>query len=129
MDRNSEAGKSFWIMKRQCPECKKEEEIRLTHPEGFWEKNVFPLLLLRPHRCQKCWSRFFLFSMHNGVNGVKGTGRTGKAQEEQFKEFFKAPDEKEFQELIAQIREAETEIFGHTADPAADMVRRRLAGN
>jgi len=128
MDRNSEAGKSCWIMKRQCPECKKKEGIQLTHPEGFWEKNVFPLLLLRPHRCQMCWNRFYLFSLHNGVNGVKRT-RTREAQEKQFKEFFKAPDEKEFQELIEQIREAETEIFGHTADPAADMVRRRLAGN
>ena len=117
------------MMKRQCPDCKKKGEIRLTHPEGFWEKNVFPLLLLRPHRCQMCWNRFYLFSLHNGVNGVKETRRTGKAQGEQFKEFFKAPDEKEFQELISQIREAETEVFGHTADPTAEMDRRRFAGN
>ncbi len=73
-------------------------------------------------------SRFFLFSMHNGVNGVKRTGRTGKAQGEQFKQFFKAPDEKEFQELIAQIREAESKIFGHTADPTDDTGRDRLLG-
>lgn len=126
MVRDGEAGKSLWMMKRQCPDCKKKEEIRLTHPEGFWEKNVFPLLLLRPHRCQMCWSRFYRFSLHNGVNGVK---RAKKAQGEQFKQFFKAPDEKEFQELIRQIREAETKIFGHTADPTADMDSPRLAGN
>lgn len=126
MVRDGEAGKSLWMMKRQCPDCKKKEEIRLTHPEGFWEKNVFPLFLLRPHRCQMCWSRFYRFNLHNGVNGVK---RAKKAQGEQFKQFFKAPDEKEFQELIAQIREAESKIFGHTADGTDATGRRRLAGN
>jgi hypothetical protein len=75
-----------------------------------------------------CWSRFYLFNLHNGVNGVKRT-RTREAQEKQFKEFFKAPDEKEFQELIAQIREAESKIFGHTADGTDATGRRRLAGN
>ena len=130
MDRNSEAGKSYWIMKRQCPECKKKEGIQLTHPEGFWEKNVFPLLLLRPHRCQMCWNRFYLFSLPNGVNGVKRAEKRVKtAQEEQFEQFFKPPDEKEFQELIAQIREAESKIFGRIADGTDATNRDRLFGS
>ena len=66
--------------------------------------------------------------MHNGVNGVKQT-RTREAQEKQFKEFFKAPDEKEFQELIAQIREAESKIFGRTADGTDATDRDRLFGS
>ena len=118
------------MMKRQCPDCKKKEEIRLTHPEGFWEKNLFPLLLLRPHRCQLCWNRFYLFSLPNGVNGVKRADKRARtAQGEQFKQFFKAPDEKEFQELIAQIREAESKIFGRTADGTDATDRDRLFGS
>jgi hypothetical protein len=77
-----------------------------------------------------CWNRFYLFSLPNGVNGVKRAEKRARtAQGEQFKQFFKAPDEKEFQELIAQIREAESKIFGHTADGTHATGRRRLAGN
>ncbi|MDA2932705.1 SPOR domain-containing protein [Acidobacteria bacterium AH-259-D05] len=108
-------------MNLKCPVCKRKEDIRLTHARGFLEKKLFPLILLRPYRCRMCRSRFFRFGRWDGLGKVQRAKQAeGKAQEQQFEQFLKPSDDREFRELIAEIAEAERRIFGDQPGDHAD---------
>ena len=99
-------------MNQQCSVCRKED-IRPTHAEGFLEKKVFRLIMLRPYRCRMCRSPFYRFSLQDEAGSRKrANGKKRKGQEEQFGQFLKPADDKGFNELIAQIAEAEKKLFG-----------------
>jgi len=44
--------------KRQCPDCQ-SINVRRSKRQGFAEKCIFPIFLMRPFRCQACAYRYF----------------------------------------------------------------------
>ncbi len=111
-------------MNKHCPVCKKEDVGR-THAKGFLEEKVFALIRLWPYRCRTCRNRFYRFSLQNGLqDGQRVKRRKRKTQqEEQFPQFFKPADDKEFQKLIAEISEAEQRVFGKRESEAEETDR------
>lgn len=85
--------------------------------KGFWERYLWSLLLLRPYRCLRCAYRFFYFGLYNGVNDVK-RAKWRRGQEKQFSQFFKAPDQKVFQELIQQMTQTEKLSLSAQGNPS-----------
>jgi predicted Zn-ribbon and HTH transcriptional regulator len=47
-----------WQVVRRCPYCK-SSNVRRSHRRGFFEAFFFPILLLRPFRCEDCSRRHY----------------------------------------------------------------------
>ncbi len=114
-------------MNKHCPVCEKED-VRRTQAQGFLEEKLFPLIRLWPYRCQECRNRFYGFSLQNGMQDRKRVKRRKRKtqQEEQFPQFFKPADDKEFEKLIAEISEAERRVFGKREEDETDPKVERL---
>lgn len=88
----------------------------MARGEGFVERRVYPLVFLRPFRCRLCRARFYRFSLQNGSRAVRRQKRKKAGRDEnetqKFAAFLKPQDDKEFQQLIKEIREAERKILG-----------------
>ena len=92
--------------------------MRPSRGRGFFEEKVMALIRVWPYRCGKCRNRFYRFSLQNGAESPRVVKRRRRrTQEEQFSQFFQAPDEMEFKELIARIREDEKKVFGPANKP------------
>ena len=107
--------------------------MQQTHAQGFLEEKLFPLIRLWLFRCRECRNRFYGFSRQNGMQDRKRVKRRKRKtqQEQQFPEFFKPADDKEFEQLIAEISEAERRTFGkleseeeEEPDPKVDQIIR-----
>lgn len=95
---------------KNCPACKKPKGAAPARPDGFWEKRMLPLILLRPFRCASCRSRFHRFSLRNGL--PESSAKEGKrgAGAEQFSAFLPPEDNRDFQALIEEIGRAEKKL-------------------
>lgn len=91
---------------RTCPVCKAAGFHRQTHPRGYWEAQVFSRLGLRPFRCSQCRSRFLRFGRSGDLPPLEPRERKRrKAVETQ--DFLPSEDDRNFEELIRDIRTAE----------------------
>ena len=78
----------------------------------------------------ECRNRFYGFSRQNGMQDRKRVKRRKRKtqQEQQFPQFFKPANDKEFEQLIAEISEAERRVFGkreeEETDPKVDQIIR-----
>lgn len=86
----------------RCPGCERVEGVR-THVLGFWERRVLSLMRIRPYRCDFCGYRFYRFNRESAgpVTDQKG----GKV----FSTFLRPADNRDFNELIRDIAQAEWE--------------------
>lgn len=86
----------------KCPSCRRSDTLRKSTQVGLLEKRILPFFLLRPYKCDNCGSRFYSLSINNV--GAKSLRR---ATEEFSTTFLSAQDDRDFQQLVSEIREAE----------------------
>ncbi len=91
---------------RRCPVCRAVSGHRQTHPRGFWESRIFPLLGLRPFRCEFCRSRFLRFGGNGSLQPP--AARRRKRRRSATPELAAPADNTDFKELIREIRDEET---------------------
>lgn len=99
---------------KNCPVCGKRDAVN-AQAEGLWERAVLRLVGYRPYRCSFCRSRFRAFNFFNGAPASRISRKNGHAAEnrrpvETFPEFLQPEDQKEFRELIEEIRQAEHKV-------------------
>lgn len=92
---------------RKCPVCKATAFHRPTRARGFWETRIFTVVGLRPFRCAKCGARFLRFSHQGDPPPEQTMNRRKKRQPADASEFLPAEDDRNFEELIRDIRAAE----------------------
>lgn len=93
----------------QCPSCRRADTLPKSHQRGFWEKRILGLLGLRPYQCTSCGTRFHSLNFALG-DGLQARTTREKAAQDLFSVFLPPQDDRDFQGLIQEIREAEKEM-------------------
>lgn len=105
MTENSYAIGGFQLNK--CPVCKNVGMLHKSRRNGSWQSHILPLLLLREYYCGSCGNGFYGPAFkHKGIFAPEPT-----TIEEDLSSAFLAPeDDRDFQQLINEIREAEKKM-------------------
>ena len=92
---------------KKCPICKQKASGCQVQPQGFWERWFLALLLFRPYRCPWCGKRFHRFGFQNGQ---PATLDMINREKQVFSDFLPPEDDKEFREILLEIKEAERKM-------------------
>lgn len=84
----------------RCPGCERVQGVRSQGP-GFWGRRILPLFRIGRYRCDACGHRFYRFNVDTAdpVTDQNGVGV--------FSTFLPPADNRDFNELIRDIAEAE----------------------
>ena len=89
-----------------CPGCKKGGELRKSSQKSFWEAIILPILLLRPYDCESCGIRFYGFRFSR----FEVVPQSINIQQELGSSFLDPKDNRDFKELVQEIRKAERQM-------------------
>ncbi len=87
-----------------CPECA-NKGLKRSHPKGFVEEHILPLLKLAPYLCPSCGRRFYRYYPGKSASTLSAPQEPGLPVT-----FLQAEDGVSFQQLIKNLRDAEKRL-------------------
>jgi len=88
---------------KPCPICKDPSRVHRSHSHGFWERNIFPLIRLKPLKCSRCRHRFYGFAFR----AIPPAPKTSDIKQKKFSVFLEPADQEDFRQLLARLHEKE----------------------